>query len=35
MPYWSVPDEAYDDPEIMTEWARLAFAASLRSEAKK
>ncbi|MFC7064939.1 TfoX/Sxy family protein [Brucella rhizosphaerae] len=31
MPYWSVPDDAYDDPEIMTDWARLAFAASLRS----
>ncbi|OYR19039.1 TfoX/Sxy family protein [Brucella thiophenivorans] len=31
MPYWSVPDNAYDDPEIMTDWARLAFAASLRA----
>ena len=31
MPYWSVPDDAYDDPEIMADWARLAFAASLRS----
>lgn len=35
MPYWSVPEEAYDDPEIMTEWARLAFAASLRSPSSK
>ena len=34
MPYWSVPDDAFDDPEIMTDWAKLAFAASLRSVAK-
>lgn len=34
MPYWSVPDDAFDDPEIMTDWAKLAFAASLRSGAK-
>jgi DNA transformation protein and related proteins len=30
MPYWTVPDEAYDDPEIMTEWARRAYQAALR-----
>lgn len=35
MPYWSVPDDAYDDPEIMTDWARLAFAASLRATPPK
>lgn len=35
MPYWSVPDDAYDDAEMMSDWARLAFAASLRSGAKK
>jgi len=35
MPYWSVPDDAYDDPEIMTDWARLAFTASLRAETPK
>ncbi|MGO1160394.1 TfoX/Sxy family protein [Brucella sp. C7-11G] len=34
MPYWSVPDDAFDDPEIMTDWAKVAFAASLRSGAK-
>ncbi len=31
MPYWSVPDEAFDDPEIMTEWATRAYEAALRS----
>lgn len=31
MPYWSVPDEAVDDPEERAEWARKAFAAALRS----
>lgn len=30
MPYWSVPEEALDDQEIMTEWARRAYAAALR-----
>lgn len=30
MPYWSVPDEAFDDPDIMSKWTRLAFAAALR-----
>ncbi|MDR6431096.1 TfoX/Sxy family protein [Brucella pseudogrignonensis] len=34
MPYWSLPDDAFDDPDIMTDWAKLAFAASLRSGAK-
>jgi DNA transformation protein len=35
MPYWSVPSEAFDDPEIMTEWARLAYEAALRSGQSK
>ncbi|MFD1197319.1 TfoX/Sxy family protein [Brucella gallinifaecis] len=34
MPYWSVPEDAFDDAEIMTNWARIAFAASLRSGTK-
>ncbi|WP_273725117.1 TfoX/Sxy family protein [Brucella gallinifaecis] len=34
MPYWSVPEESFDDPDLMTKWARLAFAASLRSGTK-
>ncbi|MFC4624250.1 TfoX/Sxy family protein [Daeguia caeni] len=32
MPYWNAPSEAFDDPEVMAEWARLAFEAALRSE---
>lgn len=35
MPYWSVPSEAFDDPEVMSNWARLAFEAALRSEKAK
>ena len=31
MPYWSIPDEAYDDPDIMARWVRLAFEAALRA----
>lgn len=30
MPYWSVPEDAFDDPDIMTEWAKRAYAAALR-----
>lgn len=35
MPYWTVPEEAYDDPDEMAKWARLAFEAAVRAEAKK
>ncbi len=35
MPYWSIPDEALDDPESLTTWVRLAFEAALRAEAAK
>ncbi|MCX8281601.1 TfoX/Sxy family protein [Phyllobacterium sp. 0TCS1.6C] len=31
MPYWSIPVDAFDDPEIMTDWARRAYEASLRA----
>ncbi|HEY2659188.1 MAG TPA: TfoX/Sxy family protein [Caulobacteraceae bacterium] len=34
MPYWTVPDDAWDDPEIMTHWTRLAYEAALRASAK-
>jgi|EP01132_Coremiostelium_polycephalum_P011790 DNA transformation protein len=30
MPYWSIPADAFDDPDVMTEWARRAYEASLR-----
>ena len=35
MPYWSVPEDAYDDPDLMARWVRLAFDASLRTDAGK
>lgn len=35
MPYWSIPDDAYDDPDQMAQWVRLAYEAALRSPPKK
>lgn len=32
MPYWSIPEEAFDDPDVMAHWVRLAFEAALRTE---
>ena len=32
MPYWSIPHEAFDDPDTMGFWARLAFEAGLRAQ---
>ncbi|MBT9372363.1 TfoX/Sxy family protein [Rhizobium sp. CSW-27] len=34
MPYWSVPDEALDDPDLMGKWARLAYEAGVRTSTK-
>jgi DNA transformation protein len=34
MPYWSIPDEAYDDPDQMAIWTRRAYEAALRRPAK-
>ena len=34
MPYWTVPLDAYDDPDQMAHWVRLAFEAALRAPAK-
>ncbi|MCP8893544.1 TfoX/Sxy family protein [Shinella daejeonensis] len=31
MPYWSVPEEAFDDPDIMALWVRRAWEAALRT----
>ncbi len=31
MPYWSIPDEALDDPDIMAIWVRRAYEAALRA----
>jgi DNA transformation protein len=35
MSYRRAPDAAYDDPEIMREWAGLALAAAIRAKAPK
>ena len=34
MPYWTVPDDAFDDPDIMKDWVRLAYQAALRASAE-
>ncbi|MGH6859924.1 MAG: TfoX/Sxy family protein [Phyllobacterium sp.] len=31
MPYWSIPEDAFDDPDIMVQWARRAHEASIRT----
>jgi DNA transformation protein and related proteins len=31
MPYWTVPDDAVDDPDEMAVWARKAYEAGLRA----
>lgn len=35
MPYWSVPDDALDDPAAFAPWARLGWEAGLRARAGK
>jgi DNA transformation protein and related proteins len=34
MPYWSVPDAAFDDPDEMGRWLRLADEAAARAAAR-
>lgn len=34
MPYWSVPEDAFDDPDLMAHWVRLAYEAALRAPPK-
>ncbi len=31
MPYWSVPESAFDDPDEMARWVRLAWEAAMRT----
>lgn len=31
MPYWGVPDDAFDDPDEMAVWARRAYEAGRRT----
>ncbi len=33
-PYWTIPDEALDDPDLMADWAKLAWEAALRAPPK-
>lgn len=30
MPYWSVPEDAWDDPDEMEKWVRVAVEAAMR-----
>ncbi|ASY68948.1 TfoX/Sxy family protein [Sinorhizobium fredii] len=32
MPYWSIPDSAYDDPDEMARWVKLAYSAARRTK---
>ena len=32
MPYWSIPDEALDDPDLLAVWARRAYEAASRAK---
>lgn len=32
MPYWSIPDAAYDDPDEMADWVRMAYEAAVRAK---
>ena len=34
MPYWSIPDDAFDDPDVMARWVRLASEAALRASSQ-
>lgn len=34
MPYWSIPEAAWDDPEEMARWVGLAYQAALRAPPK-
>lgn len=35
MPYWHLPEAALDDPDEITHWAKLAYAAALQSKKPK
>ncbi len=34
MPYWSIPDAAFDNPDLMNHWVRRALDAGLRAHRK-
>ncbi|TWD57744.1 DNA transformation protein [Agrobacterium vitis] len=31
MPYWTIPDDAFDDPDVMAKWVTLAYEAGFRT----
>ena len=31
MPYWTIPDDAFDDPDVMAKWVKLALDAGVRA----
>ncbi|MDW9737641.1 competence protein TfoX [Sinorhizobium meliloti] len=35
MPYWSIPEPAWDDPDEMARWVGLAYEAALRSKKER
>ncbi|SOC42556.1 DNA transformation protein [Rhizobium subbaraonis] len=35
MPYWSIPEDAFDDPDLMAEWVKLALEAAIRANSSK
>jgi DNA transformation protein and related proteins len=32
MPYWTLPENAWDDPDEMADWARMAFEVARRAQ---
>jgi DNA transformation protein and related proteins len=32
MPYWTIPDDAFDDPDEMARWVALALEAGVRAK---
>jgi DNA transformation protein and related proteins len=32
MPYWSIPDDAHDDMDLMAKWMHLALEAGMRAK---
>ncbi len=34
MPYWSVPESAFDDPDEMARWVRIAWQVAMRAGAE-
>jgi DNA transformation protein len=33
--YYAVPEDAFEDPQVMARWARLGYAAALRAASKR